>query len=228
MTSRLKNLWVSLHWAARIAMLLVLFAVQWWQARYTWSIHNPMYGWPVSFNNVWSATGDGGWHPWLLALDAAVSLILLASVGYTFERLWRKTKPFQFSLGSLFGLQAVVAVLLAIGCTEGYLRAHPNNDSIYPKYASWDLGGLTIGLDIGLFTDPPLDWPLARIAIIFAICCVVYTAGSLIFNAVRRRDVATRSGLSRKEPALARLIQLALAVIDAFLLIAMSFPPTIR
>jgi hypothetical protein len=231
-------------------MLLVLFAIQWWQARYTWSISNPMYGWPVSFNNVWIGSERPEWHPWLLALDAAVWLILLASVGYALERLWGKTKPFQFSLGSLFGLQAVLAVLLAVGCAEGFLRANPNNDSIYPKYASWDggfsepleairdslfpkharrdLGSVMVGLDIGLFTDPPLRRPLARSAIIFAIGCVVYTVGSLMFRAVRRRAAAANSVPSYKVPAIARFVQWTLVVIDVFLLISTSFPPAIR
>jgi hypothetical protein len=229
MIFRLKSLWTSLYWATRIAMLLVLFAIQWWQARYTWSVHNPMYGWPVSFNNVWIGDARRDWHPWLLALDAAVWIALLVSVGYALERLWRKAKPFQFSLGSMFGLQAIVAVVLAIGCAEGFLRENPNVFTIYPKYASCGLGGVTIGLDIGLFTDPPLDWPLARIAIILGIGCVVYTAGSLISRAVWRREAATSSRVSSyKSPAMARFLLWTLAVIDAFLLIATSYPTMIR
>jgi hypothetical protein len=250
MKLRIVQIWIKLHWATRIAILTVLFAIQWWQARYTWSIHNPMYGWPVSFNNVWNATGRGGWHPWLLALDVAVWLILLASVGYTLERFWRKTNRFQFSLGSLFGLQVIVALLCALGYTEGYLRAHPNNGSIYPKYATWDgafsepldaifdslfpkhacrdLGGVTVGLDIGLFTDPLVRWRLPRIAIIFAIGCVMYTTGSLISRAVWRQAAATSSRLpSDKVPTIARIIQWTLVVLDVFLLLQTSFPPVI-
>ena len=228
MTFRLKKLWISLNFTTRIAILTVLFAIQWWQARYTWSIHNPMYGWPVSFNNVWIGDMRRAWHPWLLALNAAVWIIVLASVGYTLERLWRKPKPFQFSLGSLFGLQAVLAILFALGSIERFLRAHPNVFTIYPKYACLDLGCVSIGLDLGLFTDPPLRASGVRGTIILAIGCVVYTAGSLMFNAVRRREAATRSGLSRKEPVIGRIIQWTLAVIDAFLLIVTSFPPSIR
>ena len=221
----MRRYWASFHWATRISVLLVLFAIQWWQARYTWSIHNPMYGWPVSFNNVWSDGGRGEWHPWLLAFDSAVWLILLVSVGYAVERFWRRSKPFQFTLGSLFGLQAVLAILLALGYAEGHLRAHPNNGSIYPKYACRDLGGETVGLDIGLFTDPPIRWPLARMAIIFGIGCAMYTAGSLTLRAVRRRAAVANSLPSNKVPALARVVQWTLVVIDVFFLIGTLFPP---
>ncbi len=223
------RLWTNLHWATRIAMLLVLFAIQLWQARYTWSIDNPMYGWPVSFNNVWVGDARRDWHPWLLAIDATVWIVLLVSVAYALERLRRRIKPFQFGLGSLFGLQAVLAVLLALGCAEGFLRANPNNDSIYPKYASWDFGGVSIGIDVGLFTDPPLRASGARGTIILAIGCVVYTAGSLMSRAVRHKTSETMSHLpSCKVPALARLVLWTLAVIDACLLFATSYPPTIR
>ncbi len=228
MKSSVTHLWTSLHWASCVAMLLVLFAIQWWQARYTWTIRNPTYGWPVSFNNLFIGYERPEWNPWFLALDVAVWLVLLASVGYTLERLWTKANPFQFSLGSLCGGLGVIAVLLALGCAEGFLRANPNIFTICPKYASRDLWGVTIGLDLGLFTDPPLDWPLARISIIVAIGCVVYSSGSLILNSVRRRDLAMPSRLSRKEPVIARFIQLALVVMDAFLLIGTSFPPTIH
>jgi hypothetical protein len=102
-------------------------------------------------------------------------------------------------------------------------------DSLFPKHARRDLGGVTVGLDIGLLTDPPLRWPLPRLAIIFAIACVMYTTGSLVSRTVWRKAAATSSRLpSDKGPAIARLIQLALAVIDALLLIATSFPPMIR
>ena len=49
---RPQEFWMRLHWTTRIAMLAVLFDILWWQARYISTVHNPMYGWPLSFNNV--------------------------------------------------------------------------------------------------------------------------------------------------------------------------------
>jgi hypothetical protein len=97
-------------------VLAALLAILRWQCRYTWSIGNPMYGWPIPFNNVWhhdgwEQYGWEQWRPWLLALDATVWLILLASVGYTLERWRRRKNLFQFNLGGLFILQAVLAAL---------------------------------------------------------------------------------------------------------------------
>ncbi len=222
MAIHVKTLWTSLHWATRIAMLLVLFAIQWWQARYTWISHDRTYGWPIAFANAWDA---GESYPWLLALDAAVWLVLLASVGYALERLWRKTKPFQFSLGSLFGLQAVVAVLLALGGAERFLRANPSYGWMALDYASSDWGRSGIWFDIELLTDSPLHWPLSRIAIILAIGCVVYTAGSLVSRVVWCREAATlRHSPTFKEPAIARFLQRPLAVIDVLLSLWLLFP----
>jgi len=221
MKLRLPHFWTSLHWATRIAMLLVFFAIQWWQARYTWTRNTLMYGWPVSFNGLWMRY----WRPWLLALDLAVWLALLASVGYTLERFWRKRNPFQFSLGSLFGLQAMLAVFLALGLAEGFLRALFEGNSYTTQYPRLDFESVSIGIDIGLFTDSPLKCPLARIAIIFAIGCIMYTAGSLMFRAVRHRAAAASSLPSYKVPAIARVVQWTLVVIDALLLLWSSFPP---
>ena len=81
--------------------------------------------------------------------------------------------------------QVAVAVVLAMGRTKQYLLAHPDNFWVFPKLARWTLGKTEIWFDLGLFTDPLLDWLPARMAIIFAIGCAVYTAGCLPFDALR-------------------------------------------
>ncbi len=237
-------------------MLAVFLALLWWQSRYTWIIHNPMYGWPIPFNNVWYG-GLRQWRPSILILDVAVWLILAGSVGHVLERWRRRPNRLQLTLGSLLLLQAVVAVLLSLGCGEGYLRAHPNNDSIFPKYARWEAGGVDIWFDIGLFTDPPHRWPFARITIVLAIGCTIYTIGYLLWGAMRlagdvmggrphthshsapeptssyaapstgpRAD--DRSPHHQKEPGIVRVVAWVLVAIIAFFLATTLFPPAVR
>ena len=63
--------WGSLHWATRIVVLTVILAVLRWQSRYTHAISNPMFGWPMPFNDVWYEGARGEWLPHLLLLDVA-------------------------------------------------------------------------------------------------------------------------------------------------------------
>ena len=181
-----KQPWTRLHWTTRILMLVVLVLLLLWQARYTMSIHNPMYGWPMPFNNVWYDYPSRDWRPMLLIFDAAVWVALAWSVGYVAERWRRRPKLLQFSLRTLFAVQTVVAILLSFGCTEAFLRAHPDNGSMIPAYARWEFRGVSVWFDIGLFTDPPNCMPWIRIPIVLAIGCSVYAAGCLVCGAARR------------------------------------------
>lgn len=247
--------WKRLHWSTRIATLGVLVAILLWQSRYTWSVHNPMYGWPMSFKNVPDQlTFKDQWRPLILILDAAVWLAVAAGVGYITERWQRKPKRWQYSAGNLLGLQGVLAVLLSVGCIEEYLRFHPNCKSLFPRYARWEWGGVSVWFDIGLFTDPPQFWALGRIVIIIGIGCAVYSAGSLLCfvvshirgvvrgllnhdlslvtqlpethgaNPVDGMDGAD-AGCARQDPAIARVVIWILLAIVAFLLLT-SLPPT--
>jgi hypothetical protein len=246
------------HWTTRSSVLAVLVLVLVWQARYTISIHNPMYGWPVPFNNVsygprWSLR----WRPSLLIFDAAVWLVLAWSVGYVAERWRRRPNLLQFSLRSLFAMQTVVAILLSFGWVEAYLGAHPDYHYMFPRHARWDWSGVTIWLDIGLFTDPPLFWPFVRIPIVLAIGCTVYTAGCLVCSAVQRiadkmhrgpswcsprsaclmDEIAgipasqladERAARPQKEPIGARVLVWLLVVMIVILSMATLGPPTVQ
>jgi hypothetical protein len=229
------HFWKRLHWATRIAMLAVFFAILWWQARYIWTINNPMYGWPMPFNNVWYRNVQGDWRPSILLVDAPIWLMLTGSVGYTLERWRRRPKRFQTTLGGLFVLQGVVAALCALGCMEGYLRAHPNNGSMWPLYARWDICNVSLWFDLGLFTDPPLYRFPSRLAIIFAIGCFVYTVIRLLSSTVRRvcggRVLSTQpipNESAQRDPILARIVLVVLAVSIFLFSWGTLLPSTVR
>ena len=177
--------WCALHWITRVSILSVLVALLSWQSRFTWSIHNPMYGWPMPFANIFYQDGEE-WLASILILDAVVWLVMVSSVGYTIEYWQRKKQRWQFNIGSLIVLHTVIAIIIVFGCIEKYLRFHPNNDSLLPLYARWDYGSITIWFDIGLFTDPPQFWLLNRIIIIFGIGCVVYAAVCILCFVIRQ------------------------------------------
>jgi hypothetical protein len=246
--------WRYIHWASRIAILVVLAALLWWQARYALTIvHNPMYGWPMPFNNVWCEGFHHAWRPQILLLDIAVWFVLAASTGYVLDVWRRKPNKRQVTLRTLFALQSVAAVVLALGCVEGYLRAHPNNDSIFPEYARWEFGAVSLWFDIGLFTDPLRSSPILRATIVFAVACSVYTAGHFLFSTIRlvgdslkmrsgrslpvlaapspTPDVAgsnCRTSNTQREPILARIIIIVLAIAVFVLAAGTLFPPAIR
>ena len=228
----LQKFWMRLHWTARIAMLGVLLDILWWQARYIWTVHNPMYGWPFSFNNVWHGEWRRDWLLSILVVDAAVWLALVAAVGYMLEQWRSRPKRFQITLSGLFVLQLVVAIVLALGCAEGYLRLHPNDGSIFPAYARWEVGGVSLWFDIGLFTDPFDYRPLARLTILLAIGCFVYTAICLSSSTVRRywggRPVPAQiipSDTRHRDPLLVRIVLFILAVLVLVILCGTIFPP---
>jgi hypothetical protein len=230
-----RQFWKRLHWATRIAMLTVLLAILWWQARYTLAIGNPMYGWPMPFNNVWYEGWHGDWRPSILIVDAPVWLSLTGAVGYTLERWRRKPKRFHMTLGGLFVLQGVAAAVYAIGCIEGYLRAHPNNGSMFPAYARWNIGSVSLWFDLGLFTDPPGCRPLIRLAVILAIGCLVYGMVCGVSSATRRvcggraapaESVATEN--PRRDPLPARIILFVLVVVILLFVWGTLFPPAVR
>jgi hypothetical protein len=135
----------------------------------------------------------------------------------------------------LLVLQAVVAIVFAVGGAEAYLRAHPNVFTIVPKYASLDAGSVSLWFDIGLFTDPFDHWPLSRLTIIFAIGCFVYTTISLLVLAARRVCggatvlVPQENGeVPRHDPPLVRLLMLiGIAVLVIFGMATLT-PPLVR
>jgi hypothetical protein len=171
--------WLDLHWVTRISILSVLVAILSWQSRFIWSIANPMYGWPMPFNNIWYQS-PLSWCASILIQDIIIWFIIATAVGYTIEHWVRKNQRWQFYIISLIKLQTVVAVVFVLGCIEKYLRTHLNNESMTPKYVHWNYNNISIWFDIGLFTDPPQFWPLNRIIIIFGIGCVVYIAGYIL------------------------------------------------
>ena len=138
---------------------------------------------------------------------------------------------------------AVAGVVFALGCVEIYLRLHPNNGSIYPKYARLDLGHVGIWFDIGLFSDPPFSRLWVRIVIMLAIGCAVHTAGCLsrillhVWSAptgqterqsVPTQDVVGVEAHPQQTPELARMLILVLMIAVALLSLATLFPPAIR
>jgi hypothetical protein len=224
-------------------MLAVLLALLWWQSRWMWGIHNPMYGWPMPFNNVWYDNFEGEWRPSILILDIGVWLILAGSVGYVLEGWRRKPDRYQLTPARRRALLAVAGVVFALGCVEIYLRLHPNNEAIVPQYARLDLGHVQIWFDIGLFTAPPFSRLWGRIVIMLAIGCTVYTAGCLsrILPRVRsaptgqteRQSVPTQDVVGveahpQQTPELARILILLLMIAVALLSVATLFPPAIR
>ena len=52
MIDRLLQRWTLLHWASRMAMLVLVVAVLLWQSRYAWTLRNVPYGWPLAFDNI--------------------------------------------------------------------------------------------------------------------------------------------------------------------------------
>ncbi len=230
-----RRFWKHLHWATRLAMLAVFFAILCFQARYVWTIHNPMYGWPVPFNNVSHDGWNRDWLPWLLLDDAVVWLALVGAVGYTVEQWLQKLKRFQFTLGGVLKLTGAVAVVLGLGGAEAYLRAHPHNFTIFPKHARLDAHGVSVWFDIGLFTDPFGRWPLIRLAIMFAIGCFVYTTISLLVLVIMRVCGAApiippqeNTEVPRRDPPLIRLLLIGLAIVTFFFGFATLSPPAIR
>jgi hypothetical protein len=230
-----RQVWRSLHWATRLAVLAVLCAILWWQARYVWSISNPMYGWPMPFNNVWYEEWRKDWLVSILAVDAAVWIALAAAVGYTLEQRRRSPNRWQIGLHGLFVLQAVIAMVLALAYGEGCLRAHPNNHSMVPAYARLDVGGIGLWFDLGLFTDPLGNRPLVRLAIISSIGCCIYTAISLFSSTVRRvwgarpdPAQAVPCANPQRDPLLVRVVLLVLGITTLVLSCGTLFPPAIR
>jgi hypothetical protein len=239
MRLKLAERWGGLHWATRISVLIVTLALFLWQSRYTHSIHNPMFGWPMPFNNVWYAGDRGEWLPDILILDATVWLLLACGVGRVVERCCRGAKRFQFSLRSLFVIQAVAGLMLVLGGAENFLRRHPNNDSIIPAYARMTFGKCDVWLDLGLFTDPPMRGPLTRSTIILAISCAIYSALQLLIDRLvrlrhRRDGPPTMSGDAAHldpdghetvgNPLLARLAIWALFLINILMLLTLLAP----
>lgn len=194
MISRFVDRWQRLHWVTRLSILSVLVAILWWQARYTRSFGNPQYGWPISFDGLWDLNRRPSLV--LLLVDCAVWLMLARSTGYVIETWWRQPHRFPLTHHTVISLSIVLVVLLVLGGIEAYFRIHPNNGSITPKYACVNLGSIDIWFDIGLFTDPVYDWPLARIVVIGAIGCTVYTMGRLPYLCAQRcvRSVAALGG----------------------------------
>lgn len=184
-------------------MLVVLAALLWWQARYDLTvIHNPMYGWPMTFNNVWGGSRPE-WRPGILLVDSVVWLALAGATGHVFE-LWRqKPNKHQITIRGLLVLESVTACVLALGCVEQYLRSHADSASLVPKYARWDIGESTIYFDVGLFTDPPRSWPLIpiRITIAFALGCAIFTTGHLLCAACRLAWDRVRKGHNVRPPS---------------------------
>lgn len=231
---------MRLHWKTRIAMLLVLMVVLWWQSRYTGSIHNPMYGWPMPFNNVWYR-GSFEWRPLVLVLDAAVWTALAASVGAVVER-WRQIlKTWQFSIIRLLGIQAVAAGILVLGIGEHWLRANPNNGSIIPKYARWEVAGVDVWFDIGLFSDPIHSWPIIRITVILAIGCAIYVGGCTLWSAARRVlyvimhrkphhqcRIEHSTTVMLEEPIVVRVVYWLMVACVVLMLLTSLFPPMVR
>jgi hypothetical protein len=194
MAIHLKHRWAELHWATRLSALIVFAALLWWQSRYTWSVHNPMYGWPMPFDNLWYGESL---RPELsltiLLLDCGVWVLLAGSAGFFLNR-WRlaayRLRP---TLNATLAVVAVVAVILALGCAETYLRKHPNNGSMFPRYARVELGSIDVWFDIGLFTDPMYCWPLVRIVVVFAIGSGIYTVGTLLYRSVQCRCLVSET-----------------------------------
>ena len=216
-------------------MLAVLFGILWFQARYVWKIRNPMYGWPMPFNNVWYKGWQRDWLPWLLFDDAIVWLALVGAVGYTLEQWRRKPKRLQFTLGGLLVLPGVVAIVLTLGGAEAYLRAHPNIFMIVPLYARLDLGSVSLWFDIGLFTDPLGCWPLSRFLVIFAIGCFAYMAISLLVTVARRACGAEAANTPQQitevphgDPPLVRLLLITFAILVFLFSLVTILPPAVR
>ena len=188
------------HWTTRIGKLTVLIAILWWQCRYTETVHNPMYGWPMPFNNLWYR-GFDEWNLLILTIDLAVWMVLAASLGVVVERWQRKPNRRKLTISGVIAFQAVLAGLLALAIGEAWLRAHPNNNSVFPVYAQRQFGNLNVWFDIGLFTDPPHRWPLVRIIIVTAMGCAIYLGGSILWGTLQRLVEIVWRWKSRQTPA---------------------------
>jgi hypothetical protein len=191
----------------------IVVTILFWQARYTWSVGNPMYGWPMPFDNLWYL-GQRAWSPLVLAVDIVFWGALAASTAFTIERWLRKPQKTKLTLRGLLAIQCAVAVVLAAGVAENYLRNHPNNDSLFPRYGKVTLAHTDIWFDIGLFSAPVSHWPLMRLPIVFAIGCAAY-AGICVLGecAGGRRSNADTRHPTISEPAIARIAERLLSAI---------------
>jgi hypothetical protein len=230
-------------------MLGVLAALLWWQSRFAWVFGNPMYGWPMPFNNVWYGNFYDAWLPAVLIFDAGIWLILAVSTAYVIDVWRRKPNKRQVTLRGLFTLQTIAAVMLALGCIEAYLRVHHDSGSIVPRYAQLRVGGVSLCFDIGLFTDPPPSWPVLRLTVLFAVACSVYAVGRVLcaplFLVRRWKGRGTSQGPNtaavqyaaastscppneQREPALARIAIYMLMTVVLVLALFTLFPPVVR
>jgi hypothetical protein len=213
----LVNRWTRCHWSTRLCVIGVVAAILIWQARWTWLVHSPMFGWPMPFDNLWYSGHKAERSALVLVLDAIVWLALAGSTAFVLER-WRRGGR-KLSLRTLFIAQAAAALVLILGLAENYLRQHPNNESIVPRYAMRSCFGLDVWFDIGLFSDSFNQWTLIRGVMIFAIWCAAYSAIALCwkpFSGGKSCDLIgdiTSDGAPRREPRFVRIIELfALAV----------------
>jgi hypothetical protein len=162
----------------------VFVALVAWDTRNIWLIHEPMHGWPIPWNNLWYL-GHRRWSPRLLLFDVSVWFVLGAAAAYIAARLLSFAMRRQFALSSVLGLLATVAALLSLWRAEDWLRKHPGNDAIVPRYGRINIGGTDVWFDLGLFTDPPDAWLPVRIPIIVSIGCAVVCAVNMSFVLVR-------------------------------------------
>ena len=119
------------HWLGRICQLLLVLAILAWQARYVARIRNPMYGWPIPFNNTWYSNVFE-WHPIAFSANVIFWCCLLGSLSYVFNRFQNRN----FNLKTLLALQVAVALLIVACNLEFHLRENPNNGIIHPRLNS--------------------------------------------------------------------------------------------
>jgi hypothetical protein len=249
MTLSLCTRWNELHWQARASALAVIAAVLLWQSRHTWSIANPTYGWPICFSNV-PHENRPEWQPLFLLCDIIVWLLLAGSAVHAAKWWKRRAIPYQFSLAGFMELQAVVAVLFAVGCTESYFRSHYDSGSLMPRFCVWKSGETDVWFDVGLFTDPP-SLSLPRIILLLAVASAIYMFGKSSFRllrsiqdaVMRRRASSLRAEIvipgfapsacaetssANKDTVFSRAVVWALVILVAILSIATLPPPTIH
>ena len=209
------------HWLGRISQLLLILAILAWQARYLAGIHSPMYGWPIPFNNTWYSD-IFEWHPFALGVNVISWCCLAGSLGFVVNTMLNR----QYNLKHLLALHVAVALLIIAAFFEFHLRENPNNQMIYPKYATVEIGSSSVWFDVGLFSDPFYSALITRVPIIFSIGCFFFACTSLVLSTTDPNK--QQSDITLQEtPIVAKYALWILACINIIYALMTLTPPTV-
>lgn len=185
----------------RLIVVGVFLSLLLWATRYDWKMGDPMYGWPVCYQNLWYLGQPDQHSGPLFLLDAFLWLAISLSVMEVVRRFHearRNGAPHVTLKGMLFA-QGVVAVMFSLALAERACCENADRvENPYTTYGRIDFSpGYQLWIDGGLFTGSFSDrfryWLPLRLAVIGFVACYVYC----VFLAAERISLRIRSGLHR-------------------------------